>query len=132
MRNRKSNCDERVKSNWFFATSWTSHLWFVLTGHQICNNWLVSLNMSYPTFECNLFVRSIITLDWLYIWFFLYSVQIFMKPINYKWKKFLRVMLRISWKHGVDATNCWLYRIRSKDWIWITPCSFDKFSICFG
>lgn len=78
----KTDGGEGIESCWSVITIRTSDDRTILTGHEISNNWLISLQMGDPTLSCKLNLGLFILLDWGYIWLCLYSVQIFVQSIN--------------------------------------------------
>ena len=130
LRNWKSHCNERIKSNWLFSTGRTTNPWSILPSHQVSNNWLISFHVIHPTLTSHFLFRSCSTVNGLYVGLLLNSVEILMKPINQKRKELLRIMLSIPWKHRVYGAYCWFDWIRNKHIWWLTPHALDELSIC--
>lgn len=85
--------------------------------------------MRDPTLQRNNLILPAITINRLYYWFFLNSIQILMKSINQKWKELLWVMLSITWKHLIYSAYLTLYIVWWKGWVWIAPHWLYKLSI---
>ena len=129
--NRQRNSCEWIKGNGLSIAVRANHFWFVLTGHQVNNNGLIPLNVGFPTFISDDRIFSSSTLYWFHIGLLLNSVQIFMKAIDNKREKFLRIMLGITWKHGVNWTDGSFQVIRRKRRFGLTPHVLNEFSIRF-
>ena len=105
---------------------------FVLTIHQIYNNWLISFQINLPTFLGYHVVRTTIIIWSWCVWFINNSVQIFMKTIQQICDQLSWVMLIVSWKHGLEFCYTFL-EMSWWEWTFVTkPKPFNHFGILVG
>jgi hypothetical protein len=67
-------CNEGIESDWLFQAAGASNFWFVLSNHQVSNNWLVSFCVGQPALCCHDAVCSVIAIDRVDLWLGLNSV----------------------------------------------------------
>ena len=100
--------------------------------HQVNDYRLISFCMSYPTLKSYDIIRAAVAINRLNRGLFLNSVKVFVKAINKKRKKLLRIMLSVTREHRIDCTNSIFNIVRRKCAAWVTPHRFYELGIRFS